>query len=322
VDSSIHDCVELLIEQANFSRKRLHRARKILLNEIDDTEDGMTTNAVYGVSTDAFVGAAVWVTGAARGQGARHVERFAAAGARVGAIDSDQAGLEDLAARVRAAGGAVETAHADVTDWEAMVEATERFRRSFGDVSVVVANAGIVGEIASIESVDVAAWRRIVDVNLTGAFHTVKAAISQLRRSPGGAIVLVASAASYFAYPRYAAYCASKAGMLGLLRTAANELGSDGIRVNAICPGWVDTPMLDTEAQAAGIPREQAVSGWVQEQIFQRLIDPDEISDAVLWLASDSARMITGAALSIDGGQVVLTPSRSGRGSSSAGAAG
>jgi NAD(P)-dependent dehydrogenase (short-subunit alcohol dehydrogenase family) len=281
----------------------------------------MMTSSAYGVTADAFVGATVWVTGAAKGQGARHVERFAAAGARVGGIDTDEAGLEELAARVRAAGGVVETARADVTDWEAMVDAAERFGRSLGDAQVVVANAGIVGEIASIETVDVAAWRRIIDVNLTGAFHTVKAAIPQLRRSPGGAIVLVASAASYFAYPRYAAYCASKAGMLGLLRTAANELGSYGVRVNAICPGWVDTPMLDAEAQAAGIPREQAVSGWVQEQIFKRLIDTDEISDAVLWLASDAARMITGAALSIDGGQVVLTPSRSDRGTGSAGGA-
>lgn len=239
------------------------------------------------------------------------MKRFAAAGAKVGAIDTDETGLEELADRVRVAGGVVETASVDVTDWDAMIEAAERFRRSLGEASIVVANAGIVGEIASIEDIDVTAWRRIIDVNLTGAFHTVKAAIPQLRRNLGGAIVLVASAASYFAYPRYAAYCASKTGMLGLLRTAANELGDHGIRVNAICPGWVDTPMLDTEARAAGVAREQAVSGWVQEQIFKRLIDPDEISDAVLWLASDSARMITGAALSIDGGQVVLTPSKS-----------
>ena len=272
-----------------------------------------TISAADGVA-DSFADRTVWVTGCARGQGARHVERFAAAGARVGGIDNDEAGLQELATRVRAAGGTIETVCADVADWEAVAAAAERFRGSLGDVSVVVANAGIVGEIASIETIDVAAWRRIIDVNLTGAFHTVKVAIPQLRRRPDSAIVLVASAASYFAYPRYAAYCASKSGMMGLLRAAANELGADGIRVNAICPGWVDTPMLDAEARAAGIPREQAVPGWVQEHIFKRLIDPDEISDAVLWLTSRSARMITGTALSIDGGQVAMTPSKSGKG--------
>lgn len=251
-----------------------------------------------------FSGRTVWITGGASGQGASHVRRFAAAGAKVGCIDVDAAGLERIAAEVRSEDGVIETAAADVSQWDQVAAAAEQFRRALGDVGVVIANAGIVGDIEPIETLDPAAWSRVLDVNLTGAFHTLKAAIPQLRTHSDSAVVLVASAASYFSFPRYAAYCASKAGMLGLLRAAANELGGDGIRVNAICPGWVDTPMLDGEAQAAGLPREEAVAGWVQEHILQRLITPDEVSDMVLWLASDSARMVTGAAVPIDAGQL------------------
>jgi len=255
-----------------------------------------------------FSGRTVWVTGGASGQGASHVRRFAAAGAKVGCIDIDTGGMERVAAEVRSGGGVIETARADVSQWDQVAAAADQFRRDLGDASVVIANAGIVGDIEPIETVAPEAWSRVLDVNLTGAFHTVRAAIPQLRTHPNGAIVLVASAASFFAFPRYAAYSASKAGMLGLLRAAANELGGDGIRVNAVCPGWVDTPMLDGEAEAAGLPRAQAVAGWVQEHILQRLITPDEVSDMVLWLASDSARMVTGAAVPIDAGQLAHRP--------------
>jgi (+)-trans-carveol dehydrogenase len=260
---------------------------------------------VNGAHDPSFAGQTVWVTGAARGQGARHAERFAAAGAKVGCIDTDEAGLERLAQTLRDEARIVATACADVSDWDALEAAAARFRRVLGDVNVVVANAGIVGELAPIESLDVIAWRRVLDVNLTGAFQTLKAAIPQLRGHPQSSVVLVASAASFFSYPCYAAYSASKHGMIGLLRAAANELGSAGIRVNAVCPGWVDTAMLDREAAAAGLSRQRAVAGWVQEHIIERLVVPDEVSDAVLWLASDAARMVTGIALPVDGGEIV-----------------
>jgi NAD(P)-dependent dehydrogenase (short-subunit alcohol dehydrogenase family) len=220
-------------------------------------------------------------------------------------MDIDAAGLERLASRVRSGGGVVATACVDVVDWSAMLAAAEQFRDALGPVSVVIANAGIIGEVAEVESLDSAAWRRVIDVNLTGAFHTVKAAIPQLRSCSGSSVVLVASAASFFAYPRYSAYSASKHGMIGLMRGLANELGGAGIRVNAVCPGWVDTPMLDGEAVAAGLPREQAVEGWVREHLIERLVTPDEVSDAVLWLAADAASMVTGIALPVDGGQLV-----------------
>ena len=258
-----------------------------------------------GAQDPSFAGQTVWITGAASGQGMRHAERFATAGARVGCIDTDEGDLEELAKRLRDDGQTVETACADVSDWDAIEAAAATFRDRLGDVNVVVANAGIVGELAPIEALDVEAWRRVLDVNLTGPFQTLKAAIPQLRRHSHGSVVLVASAASFFAYPRYAAYSASKHGMIGLLRAAANELGSAGIRVNAVCPGWVDTPMLDQEAAASGLSREQAVGEWVKEHILERLVTPDEVSDAVIWLSSSAAPMVTGVALPVDGGQIV-----------------
>lgn len=253
----------------------------------------------------SFAGRTVWVTGCARGQGARHVERFASAGARVGCIDVDGPSLESLARRVRVAGGEVESVVADVASWTAMRDAAVHLDDALGDLDVLVVNAGIVGEVAPVESLDAASWAEVIGVNLTGAFHTVKAALPSLRRGNPGAIVLIGSAASFFAYPGYSAYSASKHGLIGLMRALANELGGFGIRVNAICPGWVDTPMLDSEAAAAGLPRDQAVAGWVKEHLIERLITPDEISDAVLWMASDAARMVTGAAVPVDGGQLV-----------------
>ena len=268
----------------------------------------------YDMSTD-FEGRIVWVTGGARGQGACQVKRFAAAGAHVGCIDIDAEGLAQVADDIGAWGGEVATVQADVSNWFDVAAAARHLQAALGDVDVVVANAGIVGEVAPVETLEPESWAHVIGVNLTGAFHIARAAIPQLRRSDGGAIVLTASAASFFAYPCYSAYSASKHGMLGLMRALANELGGFGVRVNAVCPGWVDTPMLDYEAAAAGVPREVAVAGWVREHLIERLVTPDEVADAVLWLSSKASAMVTGVALPVDGGQLVRRDSHWGDGS-------
>ena len=258
----------------------------------------------YEPSTD-FSGRTVWVTGGARGQGACLVKRFAAAGARVGCIDIDAEALARVASDISAASGDLATVQADVSSWDDVAAAAQDLQAALGDVDIVVANAGIIGEVAPVETLEPESWANVIAVNLTGAFHIAKAAVPQLRRSNGGSIVLTASAASFFAYPGYSAYCASKHGMLGLMRALANELSGFGVRVNAICPGWVDTPMLDYEAAAAGLPREVAVAGWVREHLIERLVTPDEVADAVMWLASKRSAMVTGVALPVDGGQLV-----------------
>jgi NAD(P)-dependent dehydrogenase (short-subunit alcohol dehydrogenase family) len=255
----------------------------------------------------AFAGTVAWVTGAASGMGARHAERLAAEGAAVGCIDVDQAGLEATAERIRAADGSVGTAVADVSSWADVEAAARSLRDSLGPAGVVVANAGVISGGDFVEQLDPAAWERVVSINLTGAFLTAKAAIPQLRESGGGAIVLIASTAGLGAGPGYAAYYASKHGVVGLMRTLANELAGEGIRANAVCPGWVDTPMVDEQAADLGLARAEAARLFVGDHLVQRLIRPDEISDAVLWLASDAASMVTGVALPVDGGLLAKT---------------
>jgi NAD(P)-dependent dehydrogenase (short-subunit alcohol dehydrogenase family) len=142
-------------------------------------------------------------------------------------------------------------------------------------------------------------------VNLTGVFHTARAAIPQMR--DGGGMVLVSSISGLRGYAEAGAYNASKHGVIGLMRTLANELAPIGVRVNAVCPGWVDTPMFDAQVEIAGITKAEAVTRWAPDQLIERLVTPDEVSDAVLWLLSPAARMITGVALPVDGGMLERT---------------
>jgi NAD(P)-dependent dehydrogenase (short-subunit alcohol dehydrogenase family) len=251
-------------------------------------------------------GRTAWVTGAGSGMGTRHAERLAQAGARVACLDVDGDAAERVAAGIRAEGGAAAARAADVGDWEAMTAAAEAMRRELGPVRAVIANAGVLGPVAAVADLDPAGWSRVLQVNLTGVFHTVKAAIPQMRPH-GGGMVLVSSISGLRGYVGAAAYNASKHGVLGLMRTLANELAADGIRVNAVCPGWVDTPMFDAQVEIARLHRAEAISRWAPDQLIERLVTPDEVSDAVLWLLSEGSRMVTGVALPVDGGMLERT---------------
>jgi len=254
--------------------------------------------------TPGLEGAVAWVTGAANGMGRSHAERLARAGASVGCIDVDEDGLEAVVDAIRDAGGNAEPARADVTRWEEMASAADALRAALGPASVVVANAGIILGGDHVAELDPAEWERVVAVNLTGAFHTAKAGIPQLKESGGGSLVLISSTAGLGAGPGYAAYYSSKHGVIGLMRTLANELAGDSIRVNAICPGWVDTGMVDSQAADIGLSRDEAAKLFTADHLIQRLIQPGEISDAVLWLASPASAMVTGVALPVDGGHL------------------
>jgi NAD(P)-dependent dehydrogenase (short-subunit alcohol dehydrogenase family) len=244
----------------------------------------------------------VWVTGAASGMGASHAQRFAELGDRVGCWDVDEAELARVVKRIRGAGGEAEPVVADVTDWEAMAAGAEGVREALGPADVVVANAGILLGGEHIAELDPEAWRRVVDVNLTGAFHTAKAAIPQLRETGGGSMVLVSSICGLTASAGYGAYNASKHGVIGLMRTLAHELRFDGVNVNAVCPGWVRTPMLDVSADDAGGEAGEDHEAFASMTMIDRLIEPGEVTDAVVWLASAAARTITAVALPVEGG--------------------
>ena len=257
--------------------------------------------------TPGLAGAVAWVTGAASGMGARHAERLAAVGAAVGCIDREEDGLAAVVERIRASGGTGEAAVADVSRWDEVSDAARRLKRALGPATVAVANAGIVPGGAFVEQLDPSEWERVLAVNLSGVFHTAKAAIPQLREAGGGSLVLISSTAGLGAGPGYAAYYSSKHGVIGLMRTLANELAGEEIRVNAVCPGWVDTPMVDEQAADLGLSREAAAELFTADHLIKRLVTPDEVSDAVLWLASPQASMVTGVALPVDGGLLART---------------
>ena len=246
-------------------------------------------------------GRVAMVTGAASGLGACCAQRLAALGAAVGCLDA-ASGVSEIAAEIEGDGGRAEAVVCDVTDPEAVDTAAAELESRLGPASIAVLGAGVKASATPVAELELADWDRVVAVNLTGVFLSMRAAIGQLRRAGGGSIVVIASAAGLEVGPGYAAYYASKHGAVGLMKTAANELAGDGIRVNAVCPGWVDTPMFDAEVAELGWDRERGIAEFAGDHLIKRLIEPDEIADAVLWLASPRAAMVTGVALPVDGG--------------------
>ena len=243
----------------------------------------------------------VWVTGAANGMGASHARRFAELGDNVACLDVEEASLDELVEDIRRSGGNAEAVRVDITDWDAMSEAAARITCAFGPAEVVVANAGVVSTGDPVEDLDPLEWRRVVEVNLTGSFLTAKAAVPQLREAGSGSLIMVSSVCGLSASAGFGAYNASKHGVIGLMRTLAHELGPLGVTVNAVCPGWVRTRMLDVSVDEAGA-EEGNLEAFTDMNLIKRLIEPEEVSEAVVWLASRGARMVTGTVLPVDAG--------------------
>lgn len=238
-----------------------------------------------------LAGRVALITGGARGQGAAHAERLACEGAVVVIGDVlDEAGAVTRDALV-AAGHDVTYVHLDVCDplcWEAVRALLDE---RHGRLDILVNNAGII-HAATIEQESLEAWNRLMAVNLTGAFLGLHTMIPLLRRSPHGAVVNTSSIFGPSGAIGNAAYAASKSGLLGLTRTAALELVDDGIRVNALVPGGVSTPLNAHEKEGGVIP----------ETPMGRRADPVELASAVAFLVSDDAGFMTGAELVVDGG--------------------
>ena len=239
----------------------------------------------------------VLVTGGTRGQGESHVRALHAQGANVviAGRDADRGRslAQDLGTRVL-------FTPLDVTrkdSWDAAVEAAET---TFGSLDVLVSNAGVQNPPATIEHTEASTWSRILKVNLTGAFLGIQAATSALRRAGGGSIVVIGSVMGSGGTAFYAPYVASKWALRGLLRTAALELGRDGIRVNAIHPGVISTPFIHEPAEGTDL----AIGDHFSPAPFAvpRLGEPADVSGLLLFLASAEASFITGSEYVIDGG--------------------
>lgn len=262
------------------------------------------------------------ITGAGRCQGRSHAVAMADAGADVVVTDiaapiagvgyslADRADLEETARLVEKTGRRGVARVADVRDLAAMEAAVAAAIEELGGLDVVVANAGVVpmGPIAATSSEE---FRRTLDINLTGAFHTIKAAIPALRT--GGSIVVVGSVAAIKGPPGLSAYASSKAGLIGLVRTAAAELGPQGIRVNMVAPTTVNTEMIHREdAYRAFRPDlehpglDDVIGIWSAMNVLPTpWVEPSDVSAAVLWLASDDARYVTAAVIPVDAGALL-----------------
>ena len=231
------------------------------------------------------------VTGGARGQGAAHAERLASEGYRVYAADVlDEAGKAE-ATCLCDAGLDVAYLHHDVSDetsWQTLMKTVESESER---LDVLVNNAGII-HVTPIADEDLTAWNRLLGVNLTGAFLGIRAAIPLMAATGGGSIINTSSIFGPAGAIGYAAYAASKAGLLGLTRTAALELAPKKIRVNAVCPGGVSTPMNANEPEGGVVP----------ETPLGRRADVSEIAGVIAFLAGADSSFVTGTEIVVDGG--------------------
>jgi NAD(P)-dependent dehydrogenase (short-subunit alcohol dehydrogenase family) len=245
-------------------------------------------------------GKAALVTGGASGIGRATALALAREGARVLVCDVDDAPGDAVAKQIAAAGGEARFLHVDVTR-EADVEAAVRAAvESFGSLDCAVNNAGTTGRGGAISDLSLEEWTRTLMINLTGVFLCLKHELPVMQKQGGGAIVNMASGAGLVPVPGLSPYCASKHGLLGLTKTAALENARSGVRVNAICPGSTDTPMLRASMQ--GDPQVEKLI--LSSSPSGRLGLPEEVAEAAVWLCSDRASFVNGESMLVDGGAV------------------
>ncbi|MGA2010174.1 MAG: mycofactocin-coupled SDR family oxidoreductase [Solirubrobacteraceae bacterium] len=272
-------------------------------------------------------GRAALVSGAARGQGRSHAVRLASEGADIIAVDicadplmtlsyglSTEADLDETVAQVQALGRRAVKVIADVRSLPEMERAVEAGLAELGKIDIVCANAGI-GSWAVSWEMTAQQWQEMIDVNLTGVFNTARAALpSMVQRGAGGCLVLTSSTAGLRAYANTAHYTAAKHGVIGLMKVLAQEGAAHRIRVNAVCPTTVRTPLVinDSTFQLFAPDKPNPTEDDVREP-FESLnllpgvawIEPGDVSDAVLFLCSDAAKFVTGVALPVDAGNII-----------------
>jgi NAD(P)-dependent dehydrogenase (short-subunit alcohol dehydrogenase family) len=240
------------------------------------------------------------VTGAASGIGRASAILFAREGARVLAVDLAEDGLEATRAEIEKQGGTCLARRADASDEDAVRELVATCRRELGGLEVVYANAGVSGGLVPFLELSAADWERVLRVNLIGPFLAIKYAAPVMRDAGGGSIVCTASVAGLRSGAGGSAYSASKAGVISLVQTAANQLAGSNVRVNAICPGLIETGMTRPMFELA---RERGSEKKIgQLNPLKRAGQPIEIAQMALFLASDDASYVNGQAFAVDGG--------------------
>jgi NAD(P)-dependent dehydrogenase (short-subunit alcohol dehydrogenase family) len=242
-----------------------------------------------------FEGKIAMVTGAGSGIGAEIARRLASQGASVLVADLDEAAAGKVAAEIEKDGGTAASVHQDVGDPESVRRSIEFVLERFGGLDLAVNNAGIGGAQSPVAEYGIEDWAKVIDVNLSGVFYGLKYQIPALLRSGGGSVVNLASILGSVGSPNSAGYVAAKHGVVGLTKTAALEYAAQGIRVNAIGPGYIDTPLLNSLDRAV-------YEGLVDLHPIGRLGRPEEVAELALFLLSDRSSFITGSYHLVDGG--------------------
>lgn len=260
-------------------------------------------------STAPLAGRHALVTGASRGIGWTVAQRLAAAGAAVSLIGRDAALLDRRAAELDETYGVSAGAFpADVTDAAAVEAMLQHATGLLGPVDILVNNAGF-GASQPFAKMTAAHWNDMLAVNLTGVFTVTRAAIGGMLARKSGRVINVASTAGLTGYAYVAAYCAAKHGVVGLTRALAREYAKSGITVNAVCPGYVDTDMtattIDTIVKKTGRSAAEARAELAAGNPQGRLVRPEEVADAVFWLAGDGAAAVTGQCIAVAGGEIM-----------------
>jgi NAD(P)-dependent dehydrogenase (short-subunit alcohol dehydrogenase family) len=243
------------------------------------------------------------ITGASRGIGEAIALAFSQAGARVVLASRKQADLDNVASRIREAGGEALAVAAHTGEPAAIAEAVERTISTYGGIDILVNNAATNPHFGPILTAEESQWDKILDVNLKGYFRMVKACVPSMQSRGGGKIINMASVAGLEPQPMMGVYSVSKAAVLMLTKVLAVELAADNIQVNAIAPGFVKTRFSAALWQNPQI--NEAVTNSIPQK---RMAEPEEIAGMAVYLASPASSFVTGAVFSIDGGQLVGTP--------------
>jgi len=253
------------------------------------------------VSGGLLEGKVALVTGAAKGIGRASALAFAREGAKVLVSDTDAAGCESVVKEIAAAGGVGRAKRCDVTREDDVAALVEDCVIAFGRLDCAHNNAGGPVGGGPVHTLDSANWHATVALNLSSVFYCLKHELPVMQRQGSGSIVNTASGAGLIAVPQLGHYAAAKHGVLGLTKAAALENARTGVRINAVCPGTIDTPTLRVAMQL----QPKMAERWLASQPGGRFGTPEEIAEAVVWLSSDRASFVTGESFVVDGGAVM-----------------